>query len=744
MGEQDENKEKGGEQSTADKAKETVQDTANAVKDGANLAKNIASQNYLGAVKDAFNLLKNKKVRRHIIISALMPTMITLLIVCSVFAIFNAIGEAIEEAINAAVEWYNNNYEYGVIYYTSEQLDTITESIQNLGIDLDDLNLMGDIDYEEDDPDREQKEKEALRKYLARFLVAQERLRTLNPGDKNMFTNPSDIDDAFAKLIESGKVFLAGNDQKLIYGNVKIFRTFEKDVSNAKQLDYLFYENLKDGDGNLKITDGFYNDCYSVDSSGNLVFAKKVYTETNVEKIVDGKKENEKSKDTTYELETVDYKTIVDQYTTSVQFFIYLTMVTHNPEFSAAVADLAKDGEIHLVIMDDKVESKIVQKETYIENTQTVTSDEESEEEKYKRENTTANVTETTTKTEKRDASKINITYVDTWYAKQSVTYAKNETTTSDEKSETVEDEEKPDDLPLTEEGEVSWKTNHTITTQETTSKTEYVESVYGNVEYKTDKFIELLDKKYHIPNTTRSESASDNFLSGVDWLLDLMAMDTKSQKLEKVIKLIVNEYTNTQKYKVTDLENLIDSEITIDSSEEYFEVGGIQTEEQRKKMQDKIEKELINTKVHDKDSKYQTGPFAKWWANKKNILEKFQCTWWVFGRALMYLENIESPVTSSDLYKLAGNGGQWYDLNVASKVFKCGSVPKSNSIVSWSSGGYGHVAYVEGVTSDGIYISHAASGTSWKGIEKIGLNGNVGWSGYTLNGYIYLDEPIT
>ena len=292
MGEQDENKEKGGEQSTADKAKETVQDTANAVKDGANLAKNIASQNYLGAVKDAFNLLKNKKVRRHIIISALMPTMITLLIVCSVFAIFNAIGEAIEEAINAAVEWYNNNYEYGVIYYTSEQLDTITESIQNLGIDLDDLNLMGDIDYEEDDPDREQKEKETLRKYLARFLVAQERLRTLNPGDKNMFTNPSDIDDAFAKLIESGKVFLAGNDQKLIYGNVKVFRTFEKDVSNAKQLDYLFYENLKDGDGNLKITDGFYNDCYSVDSSGNLVFAKKVYTETNVEKIVDGKKEN--------------------------------------------------------------------------------------------------------------------------------------------------------------------------------------------------------------------------------------------------------------------------------------------------------------------------------------------------------------------------------------------------------------------------------------------------------------------
>ena len=97
--------------------------------------------------------------------------------------------------------------------------------------------------------------------------------------------------------------------------------------------------------------------------------------------------------------------------------------------------------------------------------------------------------------------------------------------------------------MPLTEPGEISWKTNHTISIQGTTTKTEYVESVYGNVEYKTDKFIELLDKKYHIPNTLRRESPSENFLSGEDWLLDLMAMDTKSQKLEKVIKLIVNEY---------------------------------------------------------------------------------------------------------------------------------------------------------------------------------------------------------
>lgn len=56
----------------------------------------------------------------------------------------------------------------------------------------------------------------------------------------------------------------------------------------------------------------------------------------------------------------------------------------------------------------------------------------------------------------------------------------------------------------------------------------------------------------------------------------------------------------------------------------------------------------------------------------------------------------------------------------------------------------HGHVAYVEGIVADGMYISECASGTTWMGIRKIPLNGDTGWgSRYTLNGYIYLDLPI-
>ena len=71
---------------------------------------------------------------------------------------------------------------------------------------------------------------------------------------------------------------------------------------------------------------------------------------------------------------------------------------------------------------------------------------------------------------------------------------------------------------------------------------------------------------------------------------------------------------------------------------------------------------------------------------------------------------------------------------------FKYGSTPRPNSLISWSNGSYGHVAYVEGVTADGkIYISHAGSGKSWYGVQLINP---VGFWGMSLNGYIYLDQP--
>lgn len=164
---------------------------------------------------------------------------------------------------------------------------------------------------------------------------------------------------------------------------------------------------------------------------------------------------------------------------------------------------------------------------------------------------------------------------------------------------------------------------------------------------------------------------------------------------------------------------------------------GGITTDEEAEQLQSLIENEWLHTIVH-RNYEMQNGPFLKYWDNPINTLEKFQCTWWANGRASMYLDQMGI----ADEYPTEwGNGGDYYSENLKGGWFDYGQTPRPNSIISWTSSGYGHVAYVEGVTSDGIYISHAGSGKSWYGIEKIPLSGEL--LGKSLNGYIYLDSPL-
>jgi len=141
----------------------------------------------------------------------------------------------------------------------------------------------------------------------------------------------------------------------------------------------------------------------------------------------------------------------------------------------------------------------------------------------------------------------------------------------------------------------------------------------------------------------------------------------------------------------------------------------------------------------------------SKWYGTSKNLYTAsrnnstntliFQCTWWAYGRASQYLEETYGypnglPTTFN------GNGGTFYSRNLQGGYFNYGSTPKPHSIISWNkSGEAGHVAFVEAVDSNYIYISHAGSGVRWYGISRIPISGHV-WSGYSLNGYVYLDEP--
>ena len=122
------------------------------------------------------------------------------------------------------------------------------------------------------------------------------------------------------------------------------------------------------------------------------------------------------------------------------------------------------------------------------------------------------------------------------------------------------------------------------------------------------------------------------------------------------------------------------------------------------------------------------------------NGLGIYQCTWWANGRASEYLSKNGTKYTSYPSAR--GNGGEIYDVN---QWFNSGSMPKPNSLVSYtsSSSEYGHVAYVEAVDTKNkcYYISHAGSGNSWFGIQKVTI-GKGPW-GWNVVGFVYLDEPL-
>ncbi len=114
------------------------------------------------------------------------------------------------------------------------------------------------------------------------------------------------------------------------------------------------------------------------------------------------------------------------------------------------------------------------------------------------------------------------------------------------------------------------------------------------------------------------------------------------------------------------------------------------------------------------------------------------QCTWYAYKRWTELL-GYEPAVIS-------GNAGGWYD-NAQKKGYSVGSVPKVGAIVCWNNGfgdDTGHVAIVESVNSDSIYISEYNWNVS-KGFNNATVYfSNINRSSTSkpnrhLKGYIYL-----
>ena len=160
-------------QAEEQRQKQNLRDNVEALKTGASLAKNAASGNVAGAAKDAIKLAASKKGKKQIkkmIIMAIVKALIPIVIICSlagaVFVIFDAVGDVVQNVISKVADFFTIDND-GAIVIDDNQIDEIINGISGLGVKMEDLKLLGDVDYTKDDIQEENQK--ALRKYIREF-----------------------------------------------------------------------------------------------------------------------------------------------------------------------------------------------------------------------------------------------------------------------------------------------------------------------------------------------------------------------------------------------------------------------------------------------------------------------------------------------------------------------------------------------------------------------------------------------
>ena len=136
---------------------------------------------------------------------------------------------------------------------------------------------------------------------------------------------------------------------------------------------------------------------------------------------------SEVSNVTEVNFESINYKSAVAQYSTKMEFLLYLTMVSHNPEFVSALADLIKDTKIEVTIFENVSTNEEYETYTYDLNTRTETTleleDGRTEPGFIKSNQRQSEVTKTTTI---NTIPSTKVTYAKTWYGEETVSYEKN------------------------------------------------------------------------------------------------------------------------------------------------------------------------------------------------------------------------------------------------------------------------------------------------------------------------------
>lgn len=355
------------QKSSAQKVEDNAKQTMSAVKDGTNLAKNFSTGNYVGAAKDTVNLLKNKKVRTHLLISTiasiLIPILIILLIAGVFMTVISAIGDIVTTVVDSIGEffsgvgnWFASLFDPDsgkfIITINDQKFQDLKSTLAASGINTESSNLTDEC--------------------LKLFLLAQ--YKTQYPEDVVIKIEISDEEKQKIEQRGRGNTVqsedIDGDGENEYYlkseGCIQLFRP---EFTNDR-LRYVEEETLNEYKNREKSFDDVKGK-YSIDSDGNLLVpviktTKYIQGEDEVqESLLDLTQEDSydwesfnnrtpTSERDDRDVQPLPYQSVVSSYSLPFEFLTILTTFTQNSEFGVAVAELVNnESYIKLNILDN-------------------------------------------------------------------------------------------------------------------------------------------------------------------------------------------------------------------------------------------------------------------------------------------------------------------------------------------------------------------------------------------------------
>ena len=517
---------------------------------------------------------------RAIGIKALIIAILFILIAACAWGIVNGIFSALSNAVDALGNAFapvsvTDNLEYG-INITDEDIEQLISTIESNGLTVEDLYLCGDIDYsiDADDPANVAQRN----RYLRQFLLAE--LCTQYPyfGIQEDATHYNGI--IHIKRATQNQTDLSGATD-MTYVRRDIFDNIVLAINSntTDGLDLGEYQNYS-----IEQLQNQILNLYSIDNNENLYFATSTRVETEGEDPI-----------VTISAKSINYKRAVEKYALPIEVSLSLCFITQNPEYVYQfIENHVLNGRIEITILDsqrvDTHESWYdwtVQETRSEEERLTQTEIEEGEEPQTSQTTNTLNYnnqqysrTVTTTTT-----SSAQITLVDTWMAKTSVTFTNTQGNIEYPLGQetVVRDVECPVNITehesfVEQRGEDSYVIviHRTVTSSTFTDKESIVYNEWqrGTVTVDTDAMEEkasaILDQwneRFNIPNDpNRVDSAGPAILVGEDMFLELLNHEDTQKQLE-IYKYLINKYKDNN-YGIENLDTSIYGDIELEVTE--------------------------------------------------------------------------------------------------------------------------------------------------------------------------------